>query len=167
MPSPYYNAGNVQILTGTSPAAPGTVAGTAANTLLLSGMARFDAISIEATLQGATGGTLDVFLQVSCEYNEINPLETVNGAIGGNWTDYVHWTPLAAGAASVTTRVSPSLSNVITTVGLNLVPLLAAGTCVGGFWGHAMRLLFVAGAGTSLGATQTVKIVGKMRNVRP
>jgi len=47
----------------------------------------------------------------------------------------------------------------ITAIGKDLVPALAVNTVVGGQFGRKMRLLFVAGAGTSAGASQTVRLI--------
>lgn len=162
MGNPYYTADLPLTMTGASPSAPSTVAGTEATGLLLYGLARFDAIKIEASLVGHTGGTLDVYLQVSHNYNPINPSEP-----SVEWVDYCHFAQLAAGAAALTWNVDPALTNTIVAVGKNTTPALAAGVCAGGFWGDAMRVLFVAGAGSNAGTTQTIKIVGKQRNVRP
>lgn len=151
---PNYSADIVIDFTATSPSAASTVAQTGIN-----GLARFDAIAIEASLVGATGGTLDVYLQVSHDFNPTSAI--------GTWVDYVHFAQLSAGAAAVSYRVDPAITNSITTVGTGTTPALAAAICAGGFWGDAMRVLFVAGASTSAGASQTIKVIGKQRNVRP
>src|SRR5690348_6986332 len=151
---PYYSGDFPIDFTATSPNAASTVAQTP-----VIGLGRFDCIAIEVTLLGATGGTLDVYLQVSHDWNPI--LAT------GTFFDYVHFTQLAAGAAAISYRVDPALTNSITTVGKNTTPALAAGSVAGGFWGDAMRVLFVAGGGTSAGASQSITVIGKQRNVRP
>jgi len=139
------------VLSGTSPAAASTVAGTALlgsqTDLRSQKLSGFKSMRVEATLQGATGGTLDVYLQVSYDG-------------GVTWSDYVHFAQLAAGAASVTYGVSMSRSNgdALAAVGKGTTPLLAAGDWRDGEWGDAARLLFVAGGGTSAGAVQSVKI---------
>jgi len=149
-----FDSGDVPIdLSGTSPNAASTVAVTP-----VIGFGKFDAIKIEAELQGATGGTLDVYIQVSHDWHPI--LQT------GKFVDYVHFTQLAAAASPIIYNVDPALTNSITVIGKNLVPALAAGTVAGGYWGDAMRLLFVAGASTSAGALQTVTVIGK-RRMRP
>lgn len=157
MPALPYSNGEVMIdLTATSPSAASTAAGSAAVPL---GLSRFDAIAVEVTLTGATGGTLDVYLQVSHDYNPSAPT-------AATWWDYMHFTQLAAAAAAVSYRVDPALTNTVSTVGKGAVPALSAGTCAGGYWGDAVRVLFVAGAGTSAGASQTINFVGKYR-MRP
>lgn len=146
------------IFTETSPAAPGTTPSSAVVTNstvagvaygLLDGMT---CLQIFAALVGATGGTLDVYMQTSPDF-------------GQSWQDYAHFPQLAAAAAAVkyTLNVSCNAQNttMLTPVGVNLVPALAANTCVGGTWGDRFRLLFVAGAGTSAGAAVSVRIVGQ------
>src|SRR5262249_6183355 len=68
-------------LTFTSPGAPGTVA--QPPTL---GLGAYKSLSIFSMLQGATGGTLDVYLQYSPDG-------------GTTWVDYAHFPQVAAGAA--------------------------------------------------------------------
>ncbi len=146
------------VFTETSPAAASTVASSAAVTNstvagvaigLLDGMT---CLQIFAALVGATGGTLDVYLQNSPDF-------------GVSWQDYAHWPQLAAGAAAVkyTMNVSAYAQSVtmLTPVGVDLTPSLGANTCVGGTWGDRFRLVFVAGAGTSVGAAVSVRIVGQ------
>ena len=128
-------------ITGTTPAAPGTAVVGAAITWL----DRYDVVRIAADLAGATGGPLDVYLQTS-----------PNG--GANWYDYAHFTQLAAGAAATRFFVVPTPSNTISAVGKDLVPALAANTCVGGHPGERMRVVAVAGALTTAGAVATVYV---------
>lgn len=125
---------------GTSPAAPGTAATTAQG-----GFSDYEAITIVATITGATNGVLDVYVQHSPD--------------GVTWYDYVHFAQLAAGASAVTYACNPALSNAIVTIGTGTSPALAAGTCAGGHWFDQLRVLYVAGASTSAGAAQTVKVL--------
>lgn len=154
---PYSNGEVVISLNFTSANAAGTTAATPVASTPL-GLSRFDAISIEATVQGATGGTLDIYLQVSHDFNPSDG--------SGNWFDYIHFAQLAAAASAVNYRVDPALTNSVTTVGKNLSPALAAGVCAGGYWGDAMRVVQVAGGGTSAGAAQVITLIGKLR-MRP
>lgn len=135
------------MLTATSPAAPGTGLGT--SNVIISKLDEYESLLIVPSLIGATGGTLDVFIQHS--YDE-----------GNNWVDYIHFAQLAAGAAASKQFVSVSKfgGQVVTfpTVGYNLTPTLAAATAVGGPFGSQMRLIFIAGAGTSAGAAISVSI---------
>jgi hypothetical protein len=143
----------------TSPAAASTVAssqpvtGTGANgaagVLQTSlDLESFDALTIYASLIGATGGTLDVYLQTSIDE-------------GTTWDDYAHFTQLAAGAGAIKYKFAVSRAGqllVPVAVGINLTPALAAGSVVGGEWGDRMRLVMVAGASTTAGAAVSVKI---------
>jgi len=112
----------------------------------------YDALSIRATLTGATGGTLDVYLQTSVD--------------GTEWRDYAHFAQLADGAAVATYGFSVSRSGQqtsITAIGKDLTPALAANSVLGGDFGNQMRALYVAGAGTSAGAAQVIRITGALR----
>lgn len=146
------------ILQETTPAAPGTaasaVAWTSAGSFLPAGVAGplgdYDAIDIVAELVGATGGTLDVYVQTSHDG-------------GQTWYDSVHFTQLtASGSAaiwrtSVTHFAQPSSAAPVA-VGKNLSPALAANTTVQGGWGDRARLVYVAGSGTSAGASIRVTV---------
>lgn len=126
----------------TSPAA----ASTAASANALGGFDSFDAVEIVASLQGATGGTLNVYVQASWDG-------------GTSWFDWIAFPQLAAAASTIHHRVSPGLPGVINTVGKDLTPLLSAGS-VAGTWGPMLRVVYKAGASTSAGAAQTVKAYG-------
>jgi hypothetical protein len=132
----------------TSPAAAGTVASSAAvqNSGFMGGIAGplndGDALQIAADLQGATGGTLDIYFQISPDG-------------GATWYDMVHFPQLTAGAAAVRYLAPVSLFTNLTTpvfVGKNLAPSLAVNTVVNGAFSDRCRLVFVAGAGTTVGA---------------
>lgn len=146
--------------TETTPSAASTVASSAAVVgsiagaplgVAVGGLDGLTGLFVEAILQGATGGTLDVYLQVC-------PIP------GGNWYDYAHWVQIAAAAAParfVFAVANTAQQLTITATGTNLTPALAAGTVVGGPWGDRLRLVFVAGAGTSAGAVQTIIVTGQ------
>lgn len=131
---------------------PGEV-GTAISNAV-SGLARFDLITIDADLEGATDGDLDVYLQ-----REIAP---------GEWRDWAHFPQLGSGApaASYTLLGNPTDSGIIE-VGTGdddtASPALAADSCVGGHPGNALRVVCVAGEGTTAGADITIRITGWMR----
>lgn len=133
--------------TGTSPAAVSTVVGVTAPTEV----AMFASCAFVAKVQGATGGTLDIFIQTF-----------MPSLAGGMWTDTAHLTQLAAGGALVKvaftlTRFSPSAASI--TAALNTAdgtPALAANTIVPGLLGTKLRIVYVAGAGTSVGASQAI-----------
>lgn len=133
------------VLAGTSPAS----ASTAAGTQTVSGLGPANALSIIASLVGATGGTLDIYLQTSYDG-------------GTTWVDFAHFPQLASGAvASVRAwHVTRNLSQTtLTTVGTGTSPAITANSIVGGCWGDQMRLLFVAGASTSAGAAISIDLL--------
>lgn len=135
-------------IAGTTPAAASTAVVGAAVT----GLDDYDALQIVASLVGATGGTLDVYLQT-------NPSQD-----GATWVDYAHFAQLASGASALTVGLSVSLIGqqlTATTLGKNLTPALSAGACLGGVWGRSMRAVAVAGAGTSAGAAISIAITGQ------
>ncbi len=116
------------------------------------GLGNYDALDIVAELVGATGGTLDVYLQSSPDG-------------GTTWFDYIHFPQLASAAAAVKYRVTvPTMGEAgITVIGKNTTPVLAANTVVGGLWSDRLRALYVAGASTSAGAVVTISILGYKR----
>lgn len=130
-------------LTATSPAAAGTVAGTA-----ITGLSDAHAIDIVMQLQNATGGTLNVYIQKSAD--------------GVLWTDYYSSVQLSSGGTTTSTvNYVPALTNDTPTVGIGTHAsgtVLAAGTGAGGHWLDQLRVLFVAGSGTSAGAAQTITV---------
>lgn len=130
-------------LSFTSRSSAGTTAGTAVTDL-----GGYRSMTIYAALQGATGGTLDIYLQVSPDG-------------GTTWVDYAHFAQLAGGAAAIyrVWTVSRSAQQTsIATVGTGTSPALTANSVVGGEWTDQMRVVHVAGAGTSSGAVQTIKL---------
>lgn len=133
-------------ITGTSPAA----ASTAAVGSTLVGVEKYAALQIACEVQGATGGTLDLYIQTSFD--------------GTVFWDLIHLPQLAAAAAAVKYMVNlPNMgATAITVVGKTGTPALAANTVTGGVgsWGRSLRLLAVAGAGTSAGAVQTITVHG-------
>jgi len=134
----------IPALAATSPAAPSTVAGPSVDIPYWA-----QGLLIVASLTGATGGALDVYLQV-----------TDDG--GTTWWDYAHFAQKTAGSALTHHMFAVSRSQqvlTITAIGKDLTPALAVNTVVGGQFGRKMRLLFVAGAGTSAGASQTVRLI--------
>lgn len=138
--------GNKRI-TGTSPAAAST-----ALSQTVGGLAGYDLVTVFAKVQGATGGTLDVYLQGSFDD-------------GVTWYEVAHLPQLAAAAAQRTYKLTFSLSSAITAVGEGTsgsagTAVVAANTIVAGHPGDLLRVVYVAGASTSAGATQTFNIHG-------
>lgn len=139
------------LLSVASPAAPGTqILGS------FQGLTRFSVLTVDAILQGATGGTLDLYLQ--------RLVDPVNGI----WFDWARYTQLAAAVAakSYTLSLDPSAAApTITNVGewnaaASGTPVLAAGAIVPCHPGDQLRLVAVAGAGTTAGSTQAVYVTG-------
>ena len=150
------------VFTETSPSAPGTVA--SVNAVQNAGsyfpvgvagpMADYDAVDVIADLKGATNGTLDVYVQISPDD-------------GITWYDIIKFPQMGAGQAA--SFYQAPISNATTTnlpisVGKNVTPALgagggvSAGVVVNGAFSDRMRLMMVAGAGTSLGAAVVVRI---------
>ncbi len=149
----------------TSPAA----AGTAASAVAVMGSASYapagvavpfddyESLNVVAELVGATGGTLDVYLQVSPDQ-------------GVNWFDFAHFPQLAGSASAIKYTLTASLYSPLTVpivIGKNLVPALAVNTFVNGAMGDRMRLLMVAGTSTSVGAAVKVSLVAQRTFPRP
>ena len=137
----------------TSPAAASTVVSTE-----VTGLDKYDSLIILAVLAGGTGGTLDVYLQVATKEEDGAATE---------WVDYAHFAQIADGAAAIkrlwsVTRHAQITSIATIGIGTASTPAvaLAANTILGGEFGSRMRVVFVAGAGTSAGAAQIIDIIG-------
>lgn len=138
-----------QTVTLTSPAAASTAVG---GTIFAGSTLNADKLVIDATLIGGTGGTLDVYLQRKLATN--------------SWADWVHFPQIAAG---VTKRYSLAITGEGTSIvevggGTDAAPgvALAANAAVNIIPGGDVRVVFVAGAGTSAGASNTIKITPYM-----
>lgn len=132
------------LLTATSPSSQ-TVNVT---TQVADNLEQFDWFTIDAALDGATGGVLDVYLQ-----RYVPALDT--------WVDWVAFTQQAAGAGITRyTMDSRAASGEIVVVGSGSTPSLAADTMTCGHPGKKVRLVFSAGASTSAGAVQNVVLTG-------
>jgi ABC-type amino acid transport substrate-binding protein len=120
---------------------------TASNTSL------FTTCSAYVAQTGATGGTLDIYIQTM--------LKQVNNPTG-YWVDVAHTAQMAAAAAKTAytfpiTRWSSTAPGI--TAGINTTsgtPTLTAATVTQGILGYKLRVVVVAGAGTSAGAVQTI-----------
>ncbi|HEY1959272.1 MAG TPA: hypothetical protein VGH28_26840 [Polyangiaceae bacterium] len=120
---------------------------------VLANLSEYEDVFIDADLFGATGGTLDVFLQ---------------SWDGVDWVDWLHFATVTAGhagASFVYVPQKPTATSIVT-VGRNASPLLAAGVGVGSHPGQALRVLFVAGSGTTAGAQQTIRVMARNRWTR-
>ena len=139
-----------QPVSGADPGLPGGVCGY--------GLDDFEMVDVFAVLQGGTGGTLDVYLQVSPD-------------AGSTWFDAIHWPQLAAGAAQVMYKATiaarfQATSDAPVVVGSALNPALAAGVVVQGMGFDRCRLVFKAGSGTTAGTTQKVWIAAHRMRIR-
>lgn len=133
-------------VTGTTPNAAGTAqVGSSAFT----GLDYFSTVTIVGQLQGATGGTLNLYIQSS-----------LDGVI---WYDVVAYAQLAAGAAALRNvvtlnrgfRGTPGITTVNAASG---TPSLTANSVNADCLGTYLRLMATAGAGTSAGQTITLTI---------
>lgn len=123
---------------------------------VLDGLDVVDSLLIVLEQRGVTGGTLDLFLQVAPKEADV-------------WVDYLRPAQLADGAAAVTrayavTRHAQQLT--VATTDIGDTPSMAAGI-IGGDFGERIRVVHVVGAGASVGAAQTVHLIGsetKRRN---
>lgn len=138
---------STQTVTLTSPAAAGTSAG--ATTFKGALFQRSDRLVIDAAIRGGTGGTLDVYLQRKVATD--------------TWNDLVHWPQQAAGGAikRYTCTINGDGTSILeVTGGTDAVPApsLAVNTNVNCMPGDEVRVVFVAGVGTSAGASQSITI---------
>jgi hypothetical protein len=149
-----FDAGNVEEnantatfnLSSTSPASASTAVGAT-----VTGLGAFRSLDVFATLTGATGGVLDVYLQTSPDG-------------GTTWVDYAHYVQIAAADGAANKRflvTNGGQQTTVTTVGTGTTPALAANTVLGGDFGDRMRVVYVAGASTSAGAAQTILLFAK------
>lgn len=127
----------------TSPAAAGYARSTP-----VTGITKYsrDPIWVIATLQGATGGVLDVVVEISAD--------------GVDFFEWIHFTQLGAGAAQSVVSCMPDVPAALAAVGKNLTTtfVLAAGQVRGRPGFDYVRVRMVAGADTSAGAVQSVKL---------
>ena len=137
-------------ISDTTPASASTAVGDVIN-----GLAYFDEVTIHASLVGATGGTLDVYLQ--------------RKIAADTWVDWCHFAQLASGASAV--RFTVPMSNPATSatvavgIGTDAAPgvALAANTFIGGHPGNTVRAVYVAGASTSAGAAVVIRLACRRR----
>jgi len=140
------NSSEIVLFTGTSPGAAGALATTAINGL--SGMGE---LTIFAKVAGATGGLLDIYVQ-----------DSPDGVI---WYDYWHIPQIGIAAAARRFAYCPAPNDSVTELGAvdaGTTPLLANGAVRGGKWHDRMRVYFVAGAGTSVGAAQDIRLLASL-----
>lgn len=121
------------------------------------GLNEYDRFTVYASLVGAVGGTLDVYVQRKLKADL--------------WVDWIHFTQLAGGAASVAYCVSdvdmrtgdvPVVVGGTNDAGVG-APALANSTVAPGHPGDVVRVLAVAGAGAAAAAV-TVRIEAQRPN---
>lgn len=145
------------VFTETSPSSPGTVASSQlvqnSASWLPAGVAGplddYEGVEVVAELKGATGGTLDVYVQLCPS--------------GGNWYDVIRFPQIPAAQAIAYYQAPLSLAtntSVPVKIGKNLAPALGttSGAVVNGAWTDRIRLVIVAGTGTTLGAQIVVYV---------
>lgn len=139
--------GTAQTVTATSPSTATTAV--AATQFKGSAFSKAEQLVIDAALVGATGGTLDVYLQ--------------RKVASDTWRDLAHFPQLASGGAAVkytATITGEGTSLVVVGGGSDAAPgvALAVNTVVNVIPGGDIRVVFVSGAGTSAGASQSITI---------
>lgn len=140
----------LKILTFTVPDTASTTTIDTSNAL--TGLDAVDSMLIVADLVGATGGTLNLYLQVASG-SEASP----------TWVDYLAFAQLASGASATTKVYAVSRhaqQTTATTVAVGDTPALAAGSIVGGDFGERMRLVARTGSGVTAGCTITIRLIG-------
>jgi hypothetical protein len=135
----------VQTITAATPSSPATAA---YSTTYFKGLSIFDRLVIQATITAGSGGTLDVYLQ--------------RKLAADSCADWIHFAQASAGATIRATATVNGEGSVVTAVGggSDAAPgvALAAATVVNCIPGGDVRLVFVAGAGTSGAGSVTVSI---------
>lgn len=147
-----FHAGPVVTLTGTSPNSASTAIMATSDPTAVD-FSRADAIRIYADLVGATGGSLDLYL-----YHKVQT---------DFWPEFVHLVTLASGASAIRYMGNQvSLTTQAANVAVGKGTDASAGTqalASGGFnfgpIGSTIRLVAVAGSGTTAGALVNVYIV--------
>lgn len=126
------------------------------STCIIGGLHAFDAMQIVTVFEGATGGDLEIYLQVA------------DDAESETWFDYAHWTVTAAAASSTKLYSVSRQKDRVTgiTIGMNNTPALATGTVLGGDFGAKARVRFVGGASTTAGKAQTIYFFGSPAKFR-
>jgi hypothetical protein len=133
-------------ISGTTPASPSTAAlGSPVD------VQRYSTLRFHFATIGATGGVLDLYVQV-------------RGRDGSTWYDYAALAQIASGAGAARSVFCVSRmqqqTTISTAVGVNLTPTLTANTVLGGDFGQEIRIVAKAGASTSAGAAITCEIFG-------
>lgn len=134
-----------------SATSPSTVT-TSVGYTLTGDIGMFNSCAFYVVVQGATGGTLDIYIQTAVKKLNASP----------TWVDVAHLAQLAAAAPAAAfaftltrwTPTSPVITGTLNTV--SGTPLLPVNTIVPGLLGYQLRVVFKTGAGTTLGAAQVI-----------
>jgi hypothetical protein len=121
------------------------------------GLAKYDWITLDASLAGVPGATLDVYVQ--------RQIANSDQVTGGVWADWVHFAQLAPLAARGYRTIAPQSAASIVTVGRGTdaspgTPALAVNTSIGGHPGDAVRLVAKCGGDTLTGTSLSVAVIG-------
>jgi hypothetical protein len=146
--------------TGLSPAAPGTVVPSATNLNegggLLIGISQESVAVIDALIVAPAVGTLDVVVQSSVDADQ---------AGNGNWYDILRFPQALAAAAAIryVATLSRGFNKVVAAPSLTGdssggTLTLAVNTVIPDALGIALRVVLVAGVGTSVGAVQRITV---------
>ena len=135
-------------ISGLSPNAPGSaVVGNA-----ISGLQEFSKATIEAELNSATGGALNIFIQSSYDGKHVSDSTK-------QWFDVIAYTQIAAASGPVAKTLATIIRGITGAAPQALTQgTLAAGTVLQNMLGDALRVFAVAAAGTSAGGQQIVNI---------
>lgn len=120
------------------------------------GFSRYKALTIIATLTGATGGTTDILIETSAD--------------GVDWYEWHHFAQKAGSAAATTVVYSPNPwaggttgtatgKNNLSGSTLGTTMVLAVNTAAPVQWLDQLRIRYVTGSGVSAGAVQSVVVV--------
>ena len=135
-------------VTNASPATASTTVG--ANQFNMAWARSADSLVVDAILQAGAGGTLDVYLQ-----RRLSPNPNV-------WMDWIHFPQIAAGQSRSYSLAIIGDTATITQVGVGTDAspnvTLAANAAVNVTPGDLVRVVFVAGAGTSGSASNSITI---------
>jgi hypothetical protein len=143
------------VLSGNSSAAASTT--TQGSTV--GGFELADEWTFDVKVTGATGGTLDVYLQKLI----VDPTSGANV-----WVDYIHCTQTAGGTTTKENYGSGETDNgpIAVGQGTDAAPAvaLAAGKIAHGHPGKALRLVFVTGTGVSVAGSALVYCTGRNKH---
>jgi hypothetical protein len=132
-----------QDIGGVSPSEAGVAIGSEAV-----GVTEGDGFAVYLTTRGATGGTLSVALQTSSD--------------GVSYFDWYRSPDVSAAAAASTVKLTPAGPTGPTAVGTGTASAatlaLTKGVIAPGPVGSRLRVVYDAGTGTSVGATQNVRV---------